>query len=449
MLLLKQSTAATVKIGPFLDDADGKTVEAALTISQGDVRLSKNGANIAQKNDATACTYDEVGVYDCPLDATDTGSLGRLQLWVAESGALPVWHEFMVVPANVYDALCGTELLTVDVSKISGDSTAADNCELMFDGTGYAGGTTKLDVNTATVANNAITAAAIANGAIDAATFAADADAEIAAMIWNAATASYGGAGTYGQAVEDTIADTNEMQGDLANGGRLDLLVDAIKAKTDSLTFTVAGDVDCNVQTWKGSAAADMTGDAYARIGAPVNASISQDVAAVKSDTAAILADTGTDGVVVAAGSKTGYSLTADQSAVTVGTVTTLTGHTAQTGDSFALANGANGFVAIKGDTAAVLADTGTDGVVVAAASKTGYTLSNDGVDAVWDRASTLTLSFETMLTRIYRFLNNRMVITNATGAVALRNEANDGDIASQSITDDDTNTLRTAITWS
>ncbi|MCR4300720.1 MAG: hypothetical protein NUV51_03845 [Sulfuricaulis sp.] len=35
-------------------------------------------------------------------------------------------------------------------------------------------------------------------------------------------------------------------------------------------------------------------------------------------------------------------------------TVTTLTGHTAQTGDSYALANGANGFVAIKGDTAAV-----------------------------------------------------------------------------------------------
>ena len=44
----------------------------------------------------------------------------------------------------------------------------------------------------------------------------------------------------------------------------------------------------------------------------------------IKTDTAAILADTGTDGVVVAAGSKTGFSLAADQSAVTVGTVTTV-----------------------------------------------------------------------------------------------------------------------------
>ncbi len=33
--------------------------------------------------------------------------------------------------------------------QISDDSTAADNCELMFDGAGYAGGTTKLDVNIA------------------------------------------------------------------------------------------------------------------------------------------------------------------------------------------------------------------------------------------------------------------------------------------------------------
>lgn len=54
-----------------------------------------------------------------------------------------------------------------------------------------------------------------------------------------------------------------------------------------------------------------QTGDAYARLGAPVGASISADVAAAKADTAAILVDTGTDGVVVASGSKTGYSLAA------------------------------------------------------------------------------------------------------------------------------------------
>lgn len=40
--------------------------------------------------------------------------------------------------------------------------------------------------------------------------------------------------------------------------------------------------------------AADQTGDAFARLGAPAGASVSADVAAVKSDSAAILVDTGT-----------------------------------------------------------------------------------------------------------------------------------------------------------
>lgn len=117
MLLLKQSTAVTVKIGPFLDETDGKTAETALTIAQADVRLSKNGGNIAQKNDATSCTHDELGIYGCPLNTTDTGTLGRLQLWVHESGALPVWHEYMVVTANVYDTLCGTDKFDVNVAS--------------------------------------------------------------------------------------------------------------------------------------------------------------------------------------------------------------------------------------------------------------------------------------------------------------------------------------------
>jgi len=45
-------------------------------------------------------------------------------------------------------------------------------------------------------------------------------------------------------------------------------------------------------------------------------------------------------------------------SGTTVATVTTLTGHTAQTGDSFAIGSGTNGFAAIKVDTGAILIDT-------------------------------------------------------------------------------------------
>ena len=135
---LKQSTAVTVLIGPFVDETDGYSDEGGLTISQADVRLSKNGANMAQKNDATACTHDELGMYTCPLDTTDTDTLGILQLIVHESGARTVAMWFMVQPANVWDSLYGADALQVDAVEISGDSGAADNLELDYDGTGYA-----------------------------------------------------------------------------------------------------------------------------------------------------------------------------------------------------------------------------------------------------------------------------------------------------------------------
>lgn len=62
----------------------------------------------------------------------------------------------------------------------------------------------------------------------------------------------------------------------------------AIKAKTDSLTFTVAGMADANVVDWKGAAAPAMTGDSFARLGAPAGASVAADIAAIKAQTASI-----------------------------------------------------------------------------------------------------------------------------------------------------------------
>jgi hypothetical protein len=132
---LKQSTAVTIKFGPFVDSTDGVTAETALTISQADIRLSKNGGDIAQSNNATGATHDELGYYDIPLDTTDTNTLGTLRVAVSESGALPVWRDFMVVPANVWDSFFGADKLQVDMVEISGDSTSADNLESYTDGT--------------------------------------------------------------------------------------------------------------------------------------------------------------------------------------------------------------------------------------------------------------------------------------------------------------------------
>jgi phage baseplate assembly protein W/3'-phosphoadenosine 5'-phosphosulfate sulfotransferase (PAPS reductase)/FAD synthetase len=106
-MFLKQSTAYTFRMGPFLDETDGKTAETGLTISQADVRLSKGGGNFAQKNESTSASHDEIGYYIVLLDATDTATVGELLVAVHESGALPVFKTFQVVEEAIYDAIYG------------------------------------------------------------------------------------------------------------------------------------------------------------------------------------------------------------------------------------------------------------------------------------------------------------------------------------------------------
>lgn len=133
MNLLKQSTAAILKLGPFVDDADFVTLETSLTIAQGDIQISKNGGAFAQTSDAApTTTHDADGWYPIPLTATDTGTLGRLTVQVHASGALPVWWEGLVVPAAVYDSLVlGTDYLPTDAVQIEGgDATDAIDARL-------------------------------------------------------------------------------------------------------------------------------------------------------------------------------------------------------------------------------------------------------------------------------------------------------------------------------
>ncbi len=108
-MFLRQSTAVTLKLGPFIDDTDFKTEETALTISQADVRLSKNGGNYAQKNDTGAATHDELGEYDVDLDATDTNTVGILIVRITETGSLPYKRTYQVVEEAVYDKMFGAD----------------------------------------------------------------------------------------------------------------------------------------------------------------------------------------------------------------------------------------------------------------------------------------------------------------------------------------------------
>lgn len=210
MTYLKQSTAVDIGFGPFLDETDGKTAETALTITQPDIRLKKNGGNWAQKNAAQTLSHEENGWYEISLDTTDTNTLGILIVAVHESGALPVWREFMVLPAMIYDSIvAGSDRLDTNVTHIADTSQTARDIGasvLVGDKTGFS----------------------LSAGGVQA--------------IWDALSAALTTANSIGKRIVDYL-----------------------------------------------------TGDIYARVGAPAGASVSADVAAVKSDSAAI--KTVTDGL--------------------------------------------------------------------------------------------------------------------------------------------------------
>lgn len=131
MNYLRQSTAVTEKFGPFVDATTGVDPEVALTIQKANVRVSKNGGNMAAASadqgvaDAGA-PHDELGVYDGSLDATDTGTLGRLRVDIQMAGAAPWWDEWEVVPAVVYDAMvAGSDYLQTDVTQWKGATAPA------------------------------------------------------------------------------------------------------------------------------------------------------------------------------------------------------------------------------------------------------------------------------------------------------------------------------------
>src|SRR5262245_29833842 len=145
MLSLKQSTAVTLTIGPFVSSSDGFTAQTALSLVQSSIRLSKNGAAYAQKGDTTAPVHMENGRYSCVLNTTDTGTLGILQLHVNFTGALPVWLDMMVENANSWDSKYGAGTLNANVTTIAANAITASAIQA-----------------------DAITAAKIADGAIDA-----------------------------------------------------------------------------------------------------------------------------------------------------------------------------------------------------------------------------------------------------------------------------------------
>jgi len=191
---IPQSSSKRVVFRAFLS-SDHVTPATGKTIA---ITISKNGGAFANPAaGATNATEIASGFYYFDLGTGDTDTLGPLAYRGAEGTIDDVGDCYTVATglefaANVtqFGGVAGTfsgGRPEVNVSHISGDSAAADNCEAWFDGTGYAGTNNVIPTVTtvnglaagviteASIAADAITAAKIATGAIDADAIAADA----------------------------------------------------------------------------------------------------------------------------------------------------------------------------------------------------------------------------------------------------------------------------------
>lgn len=264
-----------VNIFPLTDDTDFKTRETAVAYNASGMDLVWNFVTSAGAFTQTAVTPTTSGTYDW----THQGD-GMYTIEIPASGGASInndtegygWFTGLatgVLPwrgpvigfraAALNDALVdGGDNLDVNVTQFGGTNATTSGGRPEVNTT-HAAGTAwgSGAITAASLASNAITSAKVATDAIGAAQLAADAVTEIqsglstlnAAGVRTAVGLASANLDTQLSAIDDfldteiaaILADTNELQTDWANGGRLDLLIDAIKAVTDAIGATGSG----------------------------------------------------------------------------------------------------------------------------------------------------------------------------------------------------------------
>lgn len=226
-MLLKQSTARN-RVVLLIDSADHVSGKAGLTLA---IKASKDGAAFATITPTV--TELEAGFYALALTSGHTDTLGDLALHVTGTGA---------DPTDIVDQVM-VDLPGATVASVTGAVGSV---------TGNVGGVATGGISAASFAAGAINAAAIATDAIDADALAADAvtemqsglstlnaagvrtavglaSADLDTQIGTLATAANLAtvAGYLDTEIAAILADTNELQTDWVNGGRLDSILDA------------------------------------------------------------------------------------------------------------------------------------------------------------------------------------------------------------------------------
>lgn len=131
------NTAATVDFCLWLPDATA--LKTDFSCGAGDVKIMKDEG--AEANTAN-CTADEGNCYSLALTATE---MQAARVLVILQDAAILSHCLSIETFG--NASAQYPIADVNVTAVSGDSTAADNLEAAYDGNGYAGGTIKQQVD--------------------------------------------------------------------------------------------------------------------------------------------------------------------------------------------------------------------------------------------------------------------------------------------------------------
>jgi hypothetical protein len=366
---LRTNTAVIVSVGPFYDKTDGVTPETALTITNERITLvadtdggsaptivldNVTGATSGTANDLNYITGQDNGMMQLELAAADTNRLGRMMLTITDAANhVPVFHEFMVMPALVYDTFfassggatfpaatlasttnitAGTITTATNVTTVNGlaanvitaaatatdfgaevatavwtDTTAGDFTVAASIGKSVMNG---VALGTGLTANAVTTVNGLAANVITAASMADDASTEVANKVWDTDATGHQTQGTFGQAIGDPVADTGTIfkatvtdatgvtvgtdtatlltrlgtPSDLGGGATVAANLSDIEAQTDDIGAAGAGLTAINLPDQTMNITGNITGNLSGSVGS-VTGLTAADVGAIKAKT--------------------------------------------------------------------------------------------------------------------------------------------------------------------
>lgn len=443
---LRANTAVDVLIGPFVDLTNGSTSEAGETPA---IVLSKNGQALTAKNDITVPVYDSVGYYNCELDTTDTNTEGSLVLVAPVTAtALPVRHEYNVMAEAAWDSLYVAKddgFIDVNIKTVGRadtQETEANNLESACANYSATRGLTgtSLPAIAGGGAGGVVLGSAANSLAVDAAGKVAVPDTQkVDVETIKAQAVTCGAAVTIRADVGAASIVPTNTQFEARTLPSADYVV---------VGDTIAGVTGMAIETKQDTAKTVIDNISTAVITNATGTDIAADIIALRTVANTIATDTTTDiplTITTMQGNITTIMADTDLLDDAIGGLADI--HT-DVGTAITQASEANAHTH-----SIDLVTTKLDTALVADALVYQFTANAlelaPSVTAIWDHVGSITsISVELLLERLYEMVNNKMIVTEATGGVALRNLADGADVATGNVQDLGATTVRSGLTW-